>query len=448
MEQTPLHDLTIKTSKPIPERGKETDFSIKYRPSTFDEFIGNDEQVREIRDWIETDIESCQYKVLLIFGPPGVGKSLILNLIRTTYKQPDGLDVVNLTNKTDTDIMSILNGSRSTRNVLEMFSDTCDYKSRLMLIDDVDNNILLDKDYINKIRLEAKSNTRIICTVPSNMLKKMNKLKYVHNIIFERVGTNTLRTFVTRIVRLEKKRTSYDFSDHVFNQSNGDIRATLKNLEILLMKNTRSINMFRDQEFLTPDVSLSLMDRKIKRTFDERYRIGECDTFSLIYTIHENYPERTVSVDQMSEIATDFSDMDFCRQFYESTSNDTTHGVVIPTARLCFDYNPDAHQKTNKKKPPSDEFKMRPYKIISSSNQRVISKNKVEAASRHFKLNFGINNPEILCAIKLLATKDKCESNFRWFFNRFSSKKRGSTGSSSQVKKEAAPSTSSSVESA
>ena len=84
---------------------------------------------------------------------------------------------------------------------------------------------------------------------------------------------------------------------------------------------------------------------------------------------------------------------------------------------------------------------MRPYKIISSSNQRVISKNKVEAASRHFNLSFGINNPEILCAVKLLATSTGCESNFRWFFNRFSSKKRAAS------KKEALPSTSSSAES-
>ena len=330
-----------------------------------------------------------------------------------------------------------------------MFSDPCEYKSRLVLIDDVDNKILTDKDYINKIRTDATPRTRIICTVPSNMIKKLNKLKYIKNIIFERVSVETLRSLVSRIVRLEKKRTSYDFSDHVYKQSNGDIRATLKNLELLLMKNTRGIDMTRDQEFLTPDVSLMLMNKKIKRTFDERYRIGECDTFSLIYTIHENYPERTVSVDQMAEIANDFSIMDYCRQFYESTSNDTTHGVVIPTCRLCLPYKPDEDvkcktKKTSRKSPsPEPEYKMRPYKIISSSNQRVISKNKVEAASRHFKLNFGINNPEILCAVKLLATSTGCESNFRWFFNRFSSKKRGAAA----PKKEALPSTSSSAES-
>ena len=462
MEQTPLQDLIEKKTKPLPERGKESDFAIKYRPETFDDFIGNPEGVKEIRNWIETDVQNSEYRVLLLFAPPGVGKSLLLDLIKRTYHYPGGLDVLNVTDKTDADVIDILNGKRSTRNVLQMFSDPPEYKSQLLLIDDVDTNIAADKDYINKLRLQSREQTRIICTVPSNMIKKMNKLKYVKNIQFQRIGHDVLHNLVTRIVRLEKKRTSYNFSDHVYKQSNGDIRATLKNLELLLVKKSRGIDMARDQEFLTPDVCLSLMDKTIPRTFDERYRIGECDTFSLIYTLHENYPERTVSIDQMAEIAEDFSNMDFSRHVYESTSNDTTHGVVIPTSRLCSsNYTEETSTKT-KKKPTrkkqtsieaassgggAQEFKMRPYKIISSSNQRVISKNKVEAASRHFKLNFGINNPEMLCAIKILAIKNNCESNYRWFFNRFNTKKRGST-STTQIKKENAPSTSSSVESA
>ena len=417
MEQTPLQDLIEKNNKPLPERGKESDFSIKYRPTIFDDFIGNSEGVKEVKNWIETDINVCEHRVLLLFAPPGVGKSLLLDLIKKTYHYPGGLDVLNVTDKTDADVMDILSGKRTTRNVLQMFSDPPKYKSQLILIDDVDSNIAADKDYINRLRIQSNERTRIICTVPSNMIKKMNKLKYVKNVQFQRIGHDVLHNLVTRIVRLEKKRTSYDFSDHVYKQSNGDIRATLKNLEILLVKKTRGINMARDQEFLTPDVCLSLMNKNIKRTFDERYRIGECDTFSLIYTLHENYPERTVSIEQMADIADDFSNMDYSRQVYESTTNDTTHGVVIPTCRLCSTrYTDEQSSKKTKKKTvrkkqtsieassdggDGQEFKMRPYKIISSSNQRVISKNKVEAASRHFKLNFGINNPEILCAIKI-----------------------------------------------
>ena len=92
-----------------------------------------------------------------------------------------------------------------------------------------------------------KDGIKVIATANSNMIKKLNKLKYIKIFEFKRVEASELKNLVNKIVRLERKRTNYDFPDFVFSQSNGDVRATLKNLEILLQKKTRDINMMRDQ---------------------------------------------------------------------------------------------------------------------------------------------------------------------------------------------------------
>tara|TARA_B100000073_G_scaffold336429_1_gene331212 strand:+ start:1600 stop:2964 length:1365 start_codon:yes stop_codon:yes gene_type:complete len=416
MELTPFRNFP-KINNKIPDDAiiNNADLCLKYKPTTFDDFIGNKNELDIAKTWIQ-NYESPE-KMAIVYAPPGVGKSILLELIHKTYNKT--LNIVSTKDKNMDEINSILKGEHQ-RTILEAFKEEIPNKNKLILIDDIDLKIQNEKDFIYIIsECVKKNNIRVFCTASSAMIRKLNKIKNIKTIIFNRVNQDDLKQFINKIIRLERIRTPCDFSDHVFKQSNGDVRATMKNLEITLVKNSRSINMDRDQEILTPDLVTELISNKYQ-TFEQKYRVSQCDTFSLIYSLHQNYPQAVCSIEQMADIANDFSVMDSlttnnCNDTI--TSNDCTQGVCIPVTRLTTSfYEGEIKAKKN--------IKILPYKIISSSNQRIISKNKVENACKALNLNFGINNPEVLDAVKLLATKEKRKDDFIWFFTRFCSKKK------------------------
>ena len=49
----------------------------KYRPETFEDFIGNSKLVKEIEDWL-LSWNTQKKKVVLIAGPAGVGKTSVV----------------------------------------------------------------------------------------------------------------------------------------------------------------------------------------------------------------------------------------------------------------------------------------------------------------------------------------------------------------------------------
>tara|TARA_B100001996_G_scaffold79095_3_gene58303 strand:+ start:4730 stop:6013 length:1284 start_codon:yes stop_codon:yes gene_type:complete len=415
MELTPFKNLPKSQNSQAIDIINNADLSLKYKPKQIEDFIGNKLQIETVKTWISN--YNSEERLAIMYAPPGVGKSLLLELIETTYG--DTANIITTKDKSIQEINAILKGEHQP-TILEVFNDVIAKKNKLILIDDIDLKIQTEKEFMN-IMTECvkKKNVRVFCTAASGMIRKLNKIKNIKSIIFTRVHQDDLKKFVSKIVRLERKRTPYDFGDNTFKQSNGDVRATIKNLEITLVKNSKNIVMDRDQEILTPDLVTELIKNTYK-TFEDKYRTSQCDTFSLIYSLHQNYPQAVCSLEQMCDIANDFSLMDSLRNNVSSDAisiNDCSHGVSIPVTRLTSSF-----YKKNIK--PKKNLVILPYKIISSSNQRIISKNKVENACKVLNLNFGINNPEVLEAIKLLALKEKRKDEFTWFFTRFVAKKK------------------------
>ena len=290
----------------------------------------------------------------------------------------------------------------------------------MILIDDIDVKIQSEKEFMQIIaECVKRENCRVFCTASSNVIRKLNKIKHIKTIIFKRASETDLKKFINKIVRLERKRTSLDFENYTFKQSNGDVRATIKNIEIALVKKSKNIAMDRDQEILTPDLVTELIQNKYK-TFNEKYLASQCDTFSLIYSLHQNYVQSVRSLEQMADIADDFSMMDSLRNNLDienDTVIDCVHGVCVPASRLSESYCKEVIK-------PKKNITITPYKIISSSNQRIISKNKLEHAARVLKIGFTSSNTEMLEAVKLLAEKEKRQDEFTWFFTRFVPKKK------------------------
>lgn len=439
MELTPFSDLIQKETAIAnsfsPPKNDNFDFTSKYEPTSFEDFIGNKTALQTLLNWIESPTETAS----ILFAPSGVGKSLIIKLITKQYKKSDTLEIVDLTYKDDKQIEDLILGKEQTCTILDLFKDDPlrNKKPKLFVIDNADAKLTSDKEYISKIQkkmaaLKNKHN-RLFCTASINMIKKLNKIKHVKLFAFTRVENKDLKTFVNKIIRLERKRSSEDFGDHVYSQSNGDVRATLKNLEILLVKKSRNIVMTRDQDMLVTDVAEKLLyytknnvkDEPVPDiNFKEKLYMSETDTYSLVYSIHENFPTRLKNIDDISTISDDLSFMDFLKGYDNSfdTVFDAVFGAVYPSQRIKHsltekETSRDSLWVQNKKD-------LRPYKIISSSNQRIISKNKADSAARNLKIYNKLPYTELLEIVKIIAVKNNCRDDYSWFFNRFSNKKK------------------------
>jgi len=415
---------------------KNQDFLLKYEPTSFDDFVGNQYNLKNVLTWVNSPPEETESAAILL-APSGVGKSLLIKLLVDTCNSSQ-LEIKNLSEKTDQDIEQIISGKTNTKSIIDLFKEEDDQepsskpKNTIFTIDNVDSKITTEKDYIPKLQKKLKKNSRLFLTASVNIIKKLNKLKQVKLFAFTRVENKELKPFVQKIIRLERKRSSEDFGDHVFNQSNGDVRATLKNLEILLVKKSRDIVMLRDQDILVTDIAKkflyydvegSVIDTR-ELSFQRKMYLSESDTYCLVYSLHENYISRLSDIDDLSNIADDFSYMDLIKanDLSFETYLDSMFGAVIPSERIK---NIVYDEKTGGPKKKKLNKELRPYKIISSSNQRIISKNKVETAAKSFKIYEHYPYEELLEIIKLRCSLEpELKDKHSWFFNRFGSKKK------------------------
>ena len=408
---SPLSDFQEHDYKP---RVKSTHLADRYAPESFDNFIGNDDITCALLDWIDNP-STHKEQVCIVFGPPGVGKSTLLNLIH--LRKNNLYNTVHSGDK-ENNVLEMLDGNISTKRVIDIFSDRVGdgKKDNLFLLDDLDKT---EKGYLDnvcsKLIRNSKCSThtnRFLTVCDCQLYKKFTKKKnIVKLLLLERVTKPDLHNLITNICNKERKRTPADFIERVHGQANGDIRASLQNLEILLNSNdTRAIDLSRDQENMIPVSTKILMENKM--SIQERCRLAESDTYSISYTLHENFPDRTRDLDVMSQISDDISNMDIlnssvqaCLFNMDNSNLEAMFGVTIPSARLQTAYVPSTK-------------KLRPYKIISSGNQSIISKNKILAAQHRISINTTFPFNEMFEAVPVFANLN-CESGFRWFFSRF-----------------------------
>ncbi len=202
-------------------------FTEKYAPKSIDEMIGNDDNRETIKRWILNWIAGHKRRPLLIYGPPGVGKTSIAYALMRQYD----LEIIEMSS----------NELRNKKRVEKVISasatsGTLSGKPRLILIDDVDVFIgRKDTGGLPTIVSIIKdANCPVLLTATDIWDKKLAPLRAAcERMEMKKVSRGTIRKLLAEIAKAEKMDIPPEAVDSLAENSVGDVRSSLVDLQKL-----------------------------------------------------------------------------------------------------------------------------------------------------------------------------------------------------------------------
>jgi replication factor C large subunit len=202
-------------------------YTIKYAPKKLEDCIGNKEKIEYIRQWILQWMSGKKRKPLLLWGPPGIGKTSIPYVIKEEFDfEVVEMNASELRNKKR--VERVLGGSA--------LAGTLFGKGKIILIDDAD--ILAgrkDSGGSSAIRNFLRdSHHPVIVTASDIWDKKFTPLRSeCEQVELKKISKVSIRKHLENIAKAEKLDASQDTLGQIAENAQGDIRAALNDLQSL-----------------------------------------------------------------------------------------------------------------------------------------------------------------------------------------------------------------------
>lgn len=197
----------------------------KYKPKKFDELISH----KNIINTIQKNINSLPH--LIFFGPPGCGKSTLINIIiNNIYKKEDISSNILSLNASDE------RGINTVRKKIKTFSKKAivgKYKFKMIVLDEADS---LTYDAQNALRriMEVYSKTTRFCFICNYKNKIIDAIMSRCSIFkFNKIDLNILNNKMYEIARKENLENYEIYIPIITKNSNGDMRNSLIVLETI-----------------------------------------------------------------------------------------------------------------------------------------------------------------------------------------------------------------------
>lgn len=257
-------------------------FTTVYRPTNLTEFIGNKNIIQPFVKWLlEWNENDKKNKCALVSGLCGIGKDLIVDLILSEYN----CNKIELNQDDEIEKDYIHNTIK--------IKKTFDNKQNVLVITDIDSSSELG--FITDLIKNSK--IPIICICNNRYEQSIKPIvNYSLDIKMMKPTYQEVYVLLYKVVIAEKIKIKESMLRELYEQSNGDIRFILNNLQLNLFakslktknnsKNIQSANVFE-----TTGKLMSMDD-----TIDSKY-----DTFWLSNNLHplmvqENYINNTFNV--------------------------------------------------------------------------------------------------------------------------------------------------------
>jgi len=196
----------------------------KYRPKTFSEIVGQEEQIKIVKNYFE-NFPKVKKKAILLTGYPGVGKTTLVEV---------------LAKETNSEIFE-LNASdfRSKKlmheKLLPVLEQTSLFgKNKIILIDEIDGlSGMKDRGGASELALLLeKSQFPVICTANDGDSKKLKPIKKKCLVVeLLEITPSNVKNVLKSILLKENKKVTLKVLNNIAINSKGDLRSAINDLE-------------------------------------------------------------------------------------------------------------------------------------------------------------------------------------------------------------------------
>ncbi|MEM2351202.1 MAG: replication factor C large subunit [Thermoproteota archaeon] len=196
----------------------------KYKPKTLEEIVGNDAAKKDFLDWIEKWDE--RGKAALLHGPPGVGKTVLVEVVASTlnYRLIE-------TNASETRKIDFLeNVIRPAAFNRSLFS------SRVLIFFDEIDGLSSEESGAISFLLDLIESSRVPIAMAANdpWVPQLSKIRdKVYMIPFHRVRPQSIIKRLREICKAEGIKCRQEILMMIAEHSEGDMRAAIEDLEFL-----------------------------------------------------------------------------------------------------------------------------------------------------------------------------------------------------------------------
>jgi len=276
----------------------------KYRPKKISDVIGNEEAKAAFVEWLKSKRRSK--KAVLLYGPPGVGKTTIVNAAANEF----GFKVIEM-NASDTrseKAIQAVAGPATAFVALDTFSS--ESKGNILFMDEVDGIAgNEDRGGVSAIvKIVEESRVPVIMAANDPDLEKLRPLKKVSTLVrFQQVRIPLIIAMLRKISHREHIEAEFEALERIAQNSGGDVRSAINDLQSLAeASKTLTLQDTVTLSARNRDIS---MDETLRRYFSAKSLLeasillsrSSVDYDDLLMAVGDNLPRRYSDPEELAE---------------------------------------------------------------------------------------------------------------------------------------------------
>ena len=202
----------------------------KYRPKSVTEIIDNYEAKAAFTEWLKT--KHRKKKALLLYGPPGVGKTTLVNTAANDF----GFSVIEM-NASDTRSEKAINKvAKPATSFVALDTFSTERKGNILFMDEVDGIAgNQDRGGVRAIiKIVEGSRIPVVMAANDPDLQKLRPLKKVSSLIrFHKVRIPFIIVMLQEICQKENVKAEFQALERIAENSGGDVRSAINDLQSL-----------------------------------------------------------------------------------------------------------------------------------------------------------------------------------------------------------------------